>query len=145
MMMMMMMPIYTLLNISYLYADDDARSMIPSRNTRSYTLRSVPSSPGRSFLSLFSSASLSWSSWYYSSRIKESSYKWQWWWKSMYQENQHDRSHSLLIKIISLIKSTLMGRSPQICTVRDSVTSQKNIFFPSILKFLKITSLKYMC
>ena len=37
------------------------------------------------------------------------------------------------------------GRSPQICTVRDSVTSQKNIFFPSILKFLKITSLKYMC
>ena len=50
MMMMMMMPIYTLLNISYLYADDDARSMTPSRNTRSYTLRSVPSSPGRSFL-----------------------------------------------------------------------------------------------
>ena len=37
------------------------------------------------------------------------------------------------------------GRSPQICTVRDSVTSQKNIFFPSILKFLKLTSLKYMC
>ena len=26
----------------------------------------------------------------------------------MYQENQHNRSHSLLIKIISLIKSTLM-------------------------------------
>ena len=50
MMMIMMMPIYTLLNISYLYADDDARSMIPSRNTRSYTLRSEPSSPGRSFL-----------------------------------------------------------------------------------------------
>ena len=33
-----------------LYADVDARSMTPSRNTRSYTLRSVPSSPGRSFL-----------------------------------------------------------------------------------------------
>ena len=31
-------------------ADADARSMTPSRNTRSYTLRSVPSSPGRSFL-----------------------------------------------------------------------------------------------
>ena len=27
-----------------------ARSMTPSRNTRSYTLRTVPSSPGRSFL-----------------------------------------------------------------------------------------------
>ena len=49
--MMMLMPICTLLNISNLYADDDARSMTPSRNTRSYTLRSVPSSPGRSFLS----------------------------------------------------------------------------------------------
>ena len=36
--------------ISNLYADTDARSMTPSRNTRSYTLRSVPSSPGRSFL-----------------------------------------------------------------------------------------------
>ena len=33
-----------------LYADVDARSMTPSRNTRSYILRSVPSSPGRSFL-----------------------------------------------------------------------------------------------
>ena len=33
-----------------LYADVDARSMTPSRNRRSYTLRSVPSSPGRSFL-----------------------------------------------------------------------------------------------
>ena len=32
-----------------LYADVDARSMTPSRNTRSYTLRSVPSFPGRSF------------------------------------------------------------------------------------------------
>ena len=32
-----------------LYADVDARSMTPSRITRSYTLRSVPSSPGRSF------------------------------------------------------------------------------------------------
>ena len=41
--------------------------------------------------------------------------------------------------------TNLLGRSPQICTVRDSVTSQKNIFFPSILIFLKITSLKYMC
>ena len=51
-MMMMMMPIYTLLNISNFYADADARSMTPSRNTRSYTLRSVPSSPGRSFLHL---------------------------------------------------------------------------------------------
>ena len=48
--MMMMMPIHILLNISNLYADADARSMTPSRNTRSYTLRSVPSSPGRSFL-----------------------------------------------------------------------------------------------
>ena len=37
-----------------LYADVDARSMTPSRNTRSYTLRSVPSSPGRSFLLLVS-------------------------------------------------------------------------------------------
>ena len=34
-----------------LYADVDARSMTPSRNTRSYTIRSVPSSPGRSFFS----------------------------------------------------------------------------------------------
>ena len=33
-----------------IYADVDAISMTPSRNTRSYTLRSVPSSPGRSFL-----------------------------------------------------------------------------------------------
>ena len=32
-----------------LYADVDARSLSPSKNTRSYTLRSVPSSPGRSF------------------------------------------------------------------------------------------------
>ena len=47
-----MMPIYTLLNISNHYADDDARSMTPSRNTRRYTLRSVPSSPGRSFFPL---------------------------------------------------------------------------------------------
>ena len=46
------MPICTLLNISNLYADDDATSMTTSRNTRSYTLRSVPSSPGRSFLKL---------------------------------------------------------------------------------------------
>ena len=44
------MTIYILLNISNLYADADARSMTPSRNTRSYTPRSVPSSPGRSFL-----------------------------------------------------------------------------------------------
>ena len=36
-----------------LYADVDARSMTPSRNAWSYTLRSVPSSPGRSFLSFF--------------------------------------------------------------------------------------------
>ena len=43
------MTIYILLNISNLYADADARSMTPSRNTRSFTLRSVPSSPGRSF------------------------------------------------------------------------------------------------
>ena len=35
-----------------LYADVDARSMTPSRNARSYTLRSVPSSPGRSFFDL---------------------------------------------------------------------------------------------
>ena len=49
-MMMMMMPIHILLNISNLYADAVARSMTPSRNTWSYTLRSVPSSPGRSFL-----------------------------------------------------------------------------------------------
>ena len=34
----------------YMIHDVDARSMTPSRNTRSYTLRSVPSSPGRSFL-----------------------------------------------------------------------------------------------
>ena len=33
-----------------IYADVDAISLTPSRNTRSYTLRSVPSSPGRSFL-----------------------------------------------------------------------------------------------
>ena len=39
-----------LLNIINIYADVDAISMTPSRNTRSYTLRSVPSSPGRSFL-----------------------------------------------------------------------------------------------
>ena len=50
MMMMMMMAIHILLYISNLDADADARSMTPSRNTRSYTLRSVPSSPGRSFL-----------------------------------------------------------------------------------------------
>ena len=41
---------YILLNIFNLHADVDSRSMTPSRNTRSYTLRSVPSSPGRSFL-----------------------------------------------------------------------------------------------
>ena len=41
---------YILLNMFNLYADVDARSMTPSRNTRSYKLRSVPSSPGRSFL-----------------------------------------------------------------------------------------------
>ena len=35
-----------------LYADVDARYMTPSRNTRSYTLRSVPSSPGRSFFKI---------------------------------------------------------------------------------------------
>ena len=35
-----------------LHADVDARTMTPSRNTRSYTLRGVPSSPGRSFLTL---------------------------------------------------------------------------------------------
>ena len=46
-----MMTIYILLNIytNNLFADSDARSMTPSRNTRSCTLRSVPSSPGRSF------------------------------------------------------------------------------------------------
>ena len=38
------------MNIFNIYADVDAISMTPSRNTRSYTLRSVPSSPGRSFL-----------------------------------------------------------------------------------------------
>ena len=37
---------------SNLYADADARSMTPSRNTRSYTLRSVPSSPGQSFFNI---------------------------------------------------------------------------------------------
>ena len=47
-----MMTIYILLNINTnnLFVDSDARSMTPSRNTRSCTLRSVPSSPGRSFL-----------------------------------------------------------------------------------------------
>ena len=45
-----------LLNISNLYAEADARSMTPSRNTRSFTIRSVPSSPGRSFLAPQSSA-----------------------------------------------------------------------------------------
>ena len=39
-------------DVSNLYADADARSMTPSRITRSCTLRSVPSSPGRSFLFL---------------------------------------------------------------------------------------------
>ena len=34
---------YILLNMFNLYADVDARSMTPSTNTRSYTLRSVPS------------------------------------------------------------------------------------------------------
>ena len=34
-------------------ADAGAGSMTPSRNTRRYTLRSVPSSPGRSFCSSF--------------------------------------------------------------------------------------------
>ena len=38
------------MNIFNIYADVDAISMTPSRNTRSFTLRSVPSSPGRSFL-----------------------------------------------------------------------------------------------
>ena len=37
------------MNIFDIYADVDAISMTPSRNTMSYTLRSVPSSPGRSF------------------------------------------------------------------------------------------------
>ena len=49
-MLNLMMPIHILLNISNLYAD--ARSMTPSRNTRCYILRSVPSSPGRSFLNM---------------------------------------------------------------------------------------------
>ena len=35
-------------------ADPDAGSMTPSRNARRYTLRSVQSSPGRSFLSILS-------------------------------------------------------------------------------------------
>ena len=36
--------VYILLNIytNNLYADDDARSMTTGKNTRSYTLRSVP-------------------------------------------------------------------------------------------------------
>ena len=48
---MMMMMIYILLNIytNNLFADADARSLTPSRKTRNCTLRSVPSSPGRSF------------------------------------------------------------------------------------------------
>ena len=37
------------MNIFNIYADVDAISMTPSRNTRCYTLRSVPSSPRRSF------------------------------------------------------------------------------------------------
>ena len=45
----------------------------------------------------------------------------------------------------TLLLLSLGGRSPQICTVRDSVTLKKNIVFPSILIFLKMTSLKYMC
>ena len=40
------------MNTFNIYADVHARSMTQSRNTRSYTLRSVPSSPGRSFLYL---------------------------------------------------------------------------------------------
>ena len=38
-----------------LNADADAGSMTPSRNTRRYTLRSIPSSPGRSFFIRFRS------------------------------------------------------------------------------------------
>ena len=55
---MMMMTIYILLNIctNNLFADADAKSMTPSRNTRSYILWSVPSSPGRSFLTSEKSA-----------------------------------------------------------------------------------------
>ena len=49
-MMIMVMMIMKMMNIFNIYADVDAISMTPSRNTRSYTLRSVPSSPGRSFL-----------------------------------------------------------------------------------------------
>ena len=49
---------FILLNMFNLYADVDARSMTPSRNTRSYTLRSVPSSPGRSFLNLLQAFSV---------------------------------------------------------------------------------------
>ena len=56
--------IYILLNISNLYADADARSMTPSKNTRSYTLRSVPSPPGRSFFSLLTSSTFFWQSWF---------------------------------------------------------------------------------
>ena len=37
------------MNIFNIYADVDARSMTASRNTRSSTLRSVPSTSGRSF------------------------------------------------------------------------------------------------
>ena len=50
----MMLPIHILLNIHNLYADadGDARSMTQSKNTRSYTLRSVPSSPGRSLFQI---------------------------------------------------------------------------------------------
>ena len=43
-----MMIIYTVERFN-IHADVDAIYMTPSRNTRSYTLRSVPSSPGRSF------------------------------------------------------------------------------------------------
>ena len=55
----MMLPIHILLNIYNRYADADARSMTPSKNTRSYTLRRVPSSPGRSFFNMQSPSSKS--------------------------------------------------------------------------------------
>ena len=51
-----------LLNIytNNLFADVDARSMTPSRNTRSCILRSIPLSPGRSFLLKFCQLAFQW-------------------------------------------------------------------------------------
>ena len=86
-----------MLNMFNLYADVDARSMTPSRNTRSYTLRSVPSSPGRSFLA-----------------PKE---LYTWWWPKGYIYSHFLRTHRSLTTTLS-INATMTLVSMMACNVK---------------------------